>query len=115
MAPHPPSGTHHRGTKTLCTSIRQESSDFISGYSAPGKEKVVQHLYEDKDLKDNRAKAPYVKESFECGWEANVNMPNIWLPDGVLPGFKEACMEFYWVRAFPRLAISGHGRAQRLL
>lgn len=76
----------------------------ISGYSAPGKEKVVQHLYEDKDLKDNRAKAPDVKESFECGWEENVNMPNIWLPDGVLPGFKEACMEFYWVRAVPRLA-----------
>ena len=26
-------------------------------------------------------------------------MPNIWLPDGVLPGFKEACLDFYWVRA----------------
>ena len=44
----------------------------ISGYSAPGKEKVVQHLYEDKDLKDNRAKAPDVKESFqECERNAN--------------------------------------------
>jgi len=24
-------------------------------------------------------------------------MPNIWLPDGVLPGFKEACLDFFWV------------------
>jgi isopenicillin N synthase-like dioxygenase len=23
-------------------------------------------------------------------------MPNIWLPDGVLPGFKEACLDFFW-------------------
>ena len=23
-------------------------------------------------------------------------MPNIWLPDETLPGFKEACLEFYW-------------------
>ncbi|TFK84103.1 thymine dioxygenase [Polyporus arcularius HHB13444] len=78
QAPHPPSGTHHRG------------------YSAPGQEKVVQHVYDDNELKDVRAKAPDVKESFECGWEDNAGMPNIWLPDGILPGFKEACTEFYW-------------------
>ena len=24
-------------------------------------------------------------------------MPNIWLPEDVLPGFREACMDFYWV------------------
>jgi len=23
-------------------------------------------------------------------------MPNIWLPDGVLPGFKETCLDFFW-------------------
>ncbi|KAI0720497.1 thymine dioxygenase [Cerioporus squamosus] len=78
LAPHPPSGTHHRG------------------YSAPGREKAVQHVYDDNELKDIRTKAPDVKESFECGWEENVGMPNIWLPDEVLPGFKEACTDFYW-------------------
>ncbi|KAH9854674.1 thymine dioxygenase [Lenzites betulinus] len=78
LAPHPPSGTHHRG------------------YSAPGVEKVVQHVYDEASLKDIRAKAPDMKESFECGWEDSVSMPNIWLPDGVLPGFKDACMDFYW-------------------
>ncbi|KAI0770294.1 thymine dioxygenase [Fomes fomentarius] len=78
LAPHPPSGTHHRG------------------YSAPGMEKVVQHVYDDKELKDIRAKAPDVKESFECGWhDARATMPNIWLPHGILPGFKEACLDFY--------------------
>jgi hypothetical protein len=25
-------------------------------------------------------------------------MPNIWLPEGILPGFKEACLGFFWVR-----------------
>lgn len=24
-------------------------------------------------------------------------MPNIWLPDGVLPGFKETCLDYFWV------------------
>lgn len=55
-------------------------------------------VYDDKELIANaRAKAPDVKESFECGWEENVGMPNIWLPEDVLPGFREACMDFYWV------------------
>ncbi|KAI0632130.1 thymine dioxygenase [Trametes polyzona] len=78
LAPHPPSGTHHRG------------------YSAPGIEKVVQHVYDEASLKTIREKAPDVKESFECGWEESESMPNIWLPERVLPGFKEACLDFYW-------------------
>ena len=56
-------------------------------------------VYDDKELIANaRLKAPDVKESYECGWEENAGMPNIWLPEEVLPGFKEACMDFYWVR-----------------
>jgi len=78
LAPHPPSGTHHRG------------------YSKPGLEKVSQHVYDTEELARNRAKAPDVKESFECGREDSLEMPNIWLPEGVLPGFKETCLDFYW-------------------
>jgi len=78
LAPHPPSGTHHRG------------------YSAPGLEKVSQHVYDPSELSKHRAKAPDVKESFECGREEAEDMPNIWLPEGVLPGFKEACLDFFW-------------------
>ncbi|KAJ6570889.1 thymine dioxygenase [Mycena vulgaris] len=70
LAPHPPSGAHHRG------------------YSAPGREKVT---YGHGD-----AGVPDVKEHFECGREEDDEMPNIWLPDGVLPGFKENCLDFYW-------------------
>ncbi|KAH9841554.1 Clavaminate synthase-like protein [Rhodofomes roseus] len=79
LAPHPPSGTHHRG------------------YSPPGKEKVVQHIYDEKELAKIRAKAPDAKESFEVGREEDAAMTNIWLPDGVFPGFKEACLDFFWV------------------
>ncbi|KAH9942877.1 thymine dioxygenase [Amylocystis lapponica] len=78
LAPHPASGTHHRG------------------YSAPGLEKVSQHVYDADALTQIRAEAPDVKESFECGREHDEVMPNIWLPEGVLPGFTKACLDFYW-------------------
>ncbi|THH31050.1 hypothetical protein EUX98_g3137 [Antrodiella citrinella] len=78
LAPHPASGTHHRG------------------YSAPGVEKVVHHIDDKDEIASIRAKAPDVKESFECGRADDPNMPNIWLPDGVLPGFNDACLDFYW-------------------
>ena len=38
-----------------------------------------------------------VKESFEVGREDDVDMPNIWFPDGVFPEFRELCLDFYWV------------------
>ena len=62
-------------------------------------EKVVQRIPESDGSWLDRAhsEAPDVKESFEVGREDDTLMPNIWLPDGVLPGFKEACLEFYWV------------------
>jgi len=67
------------------------------GYSSPGLEKVSQHVYDTEELEQARSKAPDVKESFECGREEAEDMPNIWLPEGVLPGFKEACLDFFWV------------------
>jgi hypothetical protein len=72
-------------------------ASIYSGYSAPGLEKVSQHVYDPSELSKHRAKAPDVKESFECGREEAEDMPNIWLPEGVLPGFKEACLDFFWV------------------
>ncbi|KAF7364575.1 Thymine dioxygenase [Mycena venus] len=77
LAPHPPSGTHHRG------------------YSAPGREKIVQPTFIGEGV--NRPTVPDVKEHFECGREDNTAKPNIWLPDGILPGFKETCLEFFWL------------------
>ncbi|OBZ71618.1 hypothetical protein A0H81_08344 [Grifola frondosa] len=78
LAPHPPSGKHHRG------------------YSAPGVEKVSQHVYDAAEVLKLRQEAPDMKESFECGHDASEVMPNIWLPDDMLPGFKEACLDFFW-------------------
>ncbi|KAJ7914099.1 thymine dioxygenase [Mycena leptocephala] len=79
LAPHPTSGTQARG------------------YSAPGQEKVTQHVYDRAAIAALRAQAPDAKESFECGREGDPVMPNIWLPDGVLPGFKEICLDFFWL------------------
>ncbi|KAF8625831.1 hypothetical protein AX15_005167 [Amanita polypyramis BW_CC] len=39
---------------------------------------------------------PSMKESFEVGSEDDDSMPNIWLPESVLPGFKEVSLTFYW-------------------
>jgi len=70
------------------------------GYSAPGREKVIQ--FEDRESAragETRIDVQRdIKESFESGRENYDEMPNIWYPDGVLPGFKEACLDFYWVR-----------------
>ncbi|KAF8319206.1 thymine dioxygenase [Amanita rubescens] len=75
LAPHPESGTHHRG------------------YSYPCQEKVMQYSESGDPF---TIPPPNMKESFEVGSEDNDFMPNIWLPEGVLPGFKEACLGFYW-------------------
>ncbi|KAJ7445054.1 Clavaminate synthase-like protein [Mycena latifolia] len=78
LAPHPPSGTHHRG------------------YSSPGREKITLTPWS-AEPDAPRPVVPDVKEHFECGREDDEAIPNIWLPDGVLPGFKESCVEFFWL------------------
>jgi len=88
LAPHPESGTHHRG------------------YSAPGREKVKHNQLSDEVAKSqvqssSAGAAPPnvvrdVKESFEVGREDSLDMPNIWFPDGVFPEFRETCLDFYW-------------------
>lgn len=99
LAPHPPSGTHHRGRRaSVLTKTRVPKLEY-AGYSAPGVEKVSQHVYDADDLAKQRVQAPDVKESFEVGREESDSMPNIWLPDGILPGFKEASLDFFWVGA----------------
>ena len=111
------------GDQTACsTSFRLPSSRFVIitsfsillgrfchlGYSAPGREKVY-HLKSDGDDLDmgkknngtNNAEVEVmkdIKESFEVGREGDPILPNIWYPDGVLPGFQDACLDFFWVR-----------------
>ncbi|KAJ7861068.1 hypothetical protein B0H13DRAFT_1900650 [Mycena leptocephala] len=57
------------------------------------REKIIQ-FSSSGDIQ-TRAAIPDVKEHFECGREDDVDCPNIWLPDGTLPGFKEHCLEFF--------------------
>ncbi|KAF8623135.1 hypothetical protein AX15_006485 [Amanita polypyramis BW_CC] len=75
LAPHPESGTHHRG------------------YSYPCQEKVIQYPESGNSF---TVAPPSMKESFEVGSEDDDSMPNIWLPESALPGFKEASLAFYW-------------------
>ncbi|KAG6834886.1 hypothetical protein H0H93_006656 [Arthromyces matolae] len=77
LAPHSASQTRHRG------------------YLFPGSTKVTQHIYDDEELAKRRA-IPDVRENFGLGREDDENNANVWLPDHVLPGFKEACLNFYW-------------------
>jgi isopenicillin N synthase-like dioxygenase len=59
-----------------------------------GREKVSQMLF-DRDALVERRKVPDVKESFEMGREDNAAMPNIWLPEPDLPGFRSFFNAFY--------------------
>jgi len=78
LVQHPSYATHHRG------------------WYAPGVEKVVQHLYDKDEVASGRANTPDCKESFECGREDDPDMSNIRFPEGILPGFNDPCLEFYW-------------------
>lgn len=82
LAPHPPGPNVHRG------------------YSWPGLEKVSQYILQDgADAAAEDAALRQVqdcKESYEIGSEACASQPNQWLPEAVLPGFREFTTGFYW-------------------
>ncbi|ODV97465.1 hypothetical protein PACTADRAFT_66530 [Pachysolen tannophilus NRRL Y-2460] len=73
--PHPPNGAHHRG------------------WSALGKEKVVQMVFDEKEI-SNLRKHPDVKESFDVGKEDGYYC-NFWPEDTDIPGFKAGCQNYY--------------------
>ncbi|KAI5193529.1 thymine dioxygenase [Aureobasidium subglaciale] len=73
--------------------------DVHRGYSYPGLEKVSQVYGVDADSEDvGRAlrEVKDCKESYEIGSEDNSFMPNVWLPEDVLPGFRDFGLSFYW-------------------
>ncbi|KKY37670.1 putative thymine dioxygenase [Diaporthe ampelina] len=82
LAPHPPGPNVHRG------------------YSWPGLEKVSQYIHkDDADSDDEDAELRKVqdcKESYEIGSETFAQQPNQWLPEEVLPGFRQFTTGFYW-------------------
>ncbi|MCJ1459033.1 hypothetical protein MMC28_009410 [Mycoblastus sanguinarius] len=80
-APHPKGAIPHRG------------------YSAPGMEKA----YSKEDLetnddahRDSLRKVTDCKETYEVGSEHNPIQYNIWLPEDVLPGFRDLTTKLYW-------------------
>lgn len=78
QAPHPDGPAVHRG------------------YSHPGLEKVSQYASGEEKIGEQLREIPDCKESYEIGSEANKEQPNVWLPEGTLPGFKNATTAFYW-------------------
>ncbi|KAF4587932.1 flavonol synthase/flavanone 3-hydroxylase [Ophiocordyceps camponoti-floridani] len=74
--PHPPEGWYHRG------------------YSGVGLEKATQMVFDPQDIAEKR-KVPDCKESFEIGSEESKRMPNIWLPEHEIPGFRAFFNRFY--------------------
>ncbi|KAI0657415.1 thymine dioxygenase [Cubamyces menziesii] len=65
------------------------------GYIPPGIEKFTQSN-DSEEVAEIRHKEPDVIENFSCGHDDSILGKNIWLPEGVLPGFNEACQQFYW-------------------
>ncbi|KAL1868182.1 hypothetical protein Plec18167_008373 [Paecilomyces lecythidis] len=82
-APHPEGWAVHRG------------------YSWPGLEKVSQEKTQgdsddDEELVKKLREIVDCKESFDIGSEKNPDQPNQWIPEGVLPGFRDFMNSFYW-------------------
>jgi isopenicillin N synthase-like dioxygenase len=80
-APHPNGHTPHRG------------------YSGTGRERgAVKTAKEtdDEDLKQQYTSTADYKESYEIGSEENDVQYNIWLPEDMLPGFRDFTTGFFW-------------------
>ncbi|KAJ9270762.1 hypothetical protein DTO212C5_3259 [Paecilomyces variotii] len=84
-APHPEGWAVHRG------------------YSWPGLEKVSQEKTRgegsgngDEELVKKLREVVDCKESFDIGSENNPEQPNQWIPDEILPGFRNFMNDFYW-------------------
>ncbi|KAL8917798.1 MAG: hypothetical protein Q9172_005687 [Xanthocarpia lactea] len=80
LAPHPPGHVVHRG------------------YSWPGLEKVSNSMGDEDDpgLIGKLRQVADIKESYEIGSDNYPEQPNVWLPDNVLPGFRQFMTAFYW-------------------
>ena len=76
------------------------------GYSAPRSREKLYHLVhlksdgdesgirKDSSTTDSEVDVGKdIKENFEARRENDPVMPNIWYPDGVLPGFNDVCMD----------------------
>lgn len=72
---HPENGAHHRG------------------WSALGKEKVVQMVFDQKEIEKLR-NIPDVKESFDTGNEDSMYC-NFWPDENAIPGFKQFCQQYF--------------------
>ncbi|KAF6813866.1 hypothetical protein CPLU01_14550 [Colletotrichum plurivorum] len=64
------------------------------GYSGIGWEKVTQMLFDADEISERR-KIPDLKESYETGREDDDHLPNIWIPEASLPGFRAFFNGFY--------------------
>jgi isopenicillin N synthase-like dioxygenase len=73
-----------------------DGPDVHRGYSYPGLEKVSQYMDGDEDVGKALREVKDCKESYEVGSEENEQQPNVWLPEGTLPGFREFTTKFYW-------------------
>src|SRR5436305_10633812 len=45
---------------------------------------------------DIGTRSDFSQESYEIGSEANPAQPNIWIPEFILPGYREFMTSFYW-------------------
>lgn len=67
---------------------------YQRGYSGIGREKVVQMVFDDEGIAEKR-RISDVKESFDLGNEDDKELPNIWIPEEVLPGFRAFFIKFF--------------------
>ena len=102
-APHPASSMPHRGYSPPGLE-KVYSRDDLEEYESKGQQapslrkiqdfKVPEHIQSSPVL--ILLSLPIAQESYEIGSEHNPPQPNIWLPEEVLPGYREFTTTFYW-------------------
>jgi isopenicillin N synthase-like dioxygenase len=75
---------------------RPKESWWHRGYSGIGKEQTSQMEFDPEQLAQLRKTTPDYKESFDIGTSLpTARLPNIWLPEHILPGFRESATSFF--------------------
>ncbi|KAG1752323.1 flavonol synthase/flavanone 3-hydroxylase [Suillus paluster] len=99
LAPHPKEGWKHRGYSGVCCSRlrRPDRNKYIllTSRVQVGREQVSQMVFDPAQLAKIRKHTPDFKESFDIARDYFPRISNVWLPEQVLPGFRETACSFF--------------------
>ena len=96
LAPHPPGHRVHRGYSWPGLEKVSNSRGDESDEELVSKLRAVEDVKVCSSAPLDHGKPNTQKESYEIGSDDFAEQPNVWLPEGALPGFRDFATRFYW-------------------